>query len=141
MTLYSATNFSVNTATSTGDAHQVYTAMASVDVPSTFSTSDSASLFYLPKGATVIGGLIKSTDLDSAGSPAVTLHVGIAGDTDKFFSGSTVGQAGTASAALAADGAFYTTTARKTLVSLIPAVNPGTGVAGTVQVVLQFLLP
>ncbi len=140
MTIYTATDFNVATATSTGDAHQVYTAIASVAVPSTFTTSDKADLFYLPQGATIIGGLIKSTDLDSNGTPTITLNVGVAGDTGKFFSASTVGQTGSASATLAAAGAFYTTTARKTLVSVVPGAGAATGVAGTIQVVLQFVM-
>jgi hypothetical protein len=90
----------------------------------------------LPAGFTCHHGTIWATDMDTAGSPALAFHVGDAGDVDRFFAASNVGQAGTASNAMARTGYGFTTTA-KTRVNVTVSTAAGTGAAGTLDVVLM----
>lgn len=121
-------------------SNDVLTLVTSVAVPSTLSTSDSVELFYLPKNAIVIGGFLKSTDLDTNVSPTVTINVGDSGSAGRFFSASTVGQAGGVTTTLATGGVAYQTTAKKTLVKLSLGANAATPAAGTVTVGLNFVI-
>lgn len=101
--------------------------------------NDVIQLFKLPQNARVVGGLIKSDDLDT-GSAAITLHVGDAGDVDRYFSSSTVAQAGGVDRAMAATGVDYLNTAR-TLVYLTVAVAPATGTTtGTIVVLIEYMV-
>lgn len=98
--------------------------------------NDKVNLFYLPKNARVIGGFIKSDDLDSNGTPLVTLDVGDAGSATRYFSASTVAQAGGVDATMAATGVDYLNTAR-TLVFLTVHAAPATS-ATTGTIVVSF---
>jgi hypothetical protein len=100
--------------------------------------NDIVNLFYLPPRARIIGGFIKSADLDSNVSPAVTLDVGDAGDPDRYFAASTVGQAGGVDATMAATGVDYLNTAR-TLVYLTVHAAPATSAStGTIVVSITY---
>jgi hypothetical protein len=89
-------------------------------------------MHYLPAGARVLYSLLKASDLDTNGTPTIALNVGDAGSATRYFSASTVGQAGTASAATAAGGLDYANTS-KTLVVIVPSTGVATGAAGTVE--------
>lgn len=108
----------------------VLCAFAEIACTAAPSTSDTLEFFYLPAGARVIGATLESTDMDTNGTPTLTLNVGDAADADRLFAASTVGQAGTASAAVAVTGQGYKYTA-KTLITGIAANNAATGAAGT----------
>lgn len=107
----------------------------------TITTSDSATVLRLPAGAIVVGGFIEADDLDTGGSPAITLNVGDAGDADRYFAASTVAQAGTAGTALAVTGLGYTVEAANTAVVIAVAANAATSAAGSVRVGLFYILP
>jgi hypothetical protein len=89
----------------------------------------------LPPGFTVLQGAIWATDMDTAGSPALAFHVGDADDPDRYFVASTVGQAGTASEALARTGYGYTTTGKSRVIVTV-STAAGTAAGGTLDVVL-----
>ncbi len=100
--------------------------------------NDKVNLFYLPPRARIMDGFIKADDLDSGGSPAITLDVGDAADPDRYFAASTVAQAGGVDRVMAATGVDYLTTA-KTLVTLLVKAAPATSATtGTVVVVLRY---
>lgn len=90
----------------------------------------------LPAGFTCLHGAIWATDMDTGGSPALTFNVGDAGDADRFFAASNVGQAGTASSAIARTGYGFTTTA-KTRVTVTVSAAAATAAAGTLDIVLM----
>lgn len=100
--------------------------------------NDKVNLFYLPKNARVIGGFIKSDDLDSNGSPLIALSVGDAGSLTRYFSSSTVAQAGGVDATMQATGIDYLNTA-KTLVILSVTAAPATSATtGTIVVSITY---
>lgn len=98
--------------------------------------ADTITMFRLHPRFRVTGGLIKSTDIDTGGSPAITLHVGDADDPDRYFASATVGQAGGVNVTMAATGVDYITT-KYTDVLVTVAVAPATGAtSGTITVIL-----
>jgi hypothetical protein len=83
--------------------------------------------------------VLESDDLDSNGSPSITLNVGDSGSATRYFSASTVSQAGTASTALAAGAVGYKTTA-KTRITIVPQANAATAVAGTIRLGMAYFV-
>lgn len=97
------------------------------------STSDTLNFGYAPKGFTVLGVGLYATDMDTSGSPTLTLNIGDAGDADRLVAASNVGQTGTASytSLVASTGVAYQYTS-KTLITGVANANATTGAAGTV---------
>lgn len=56
--------------------------------------NDVIQMVKIPSGATVLDVILSCDDIDSNGSPAVTLDVGDGSDTDRFIAVSTIGQTG-----------------------------------------------
>lgn len=131
MATYSATDYDKKPTLTHGLAGNVKVARASVACTSAPSTSDTINFFYLPAGARVHLAVLESTDMDTNGTPTLTLNVGDSGDADRLFAASTVGQAGALSTALATTGGDYLY-ADKTLITGTAAANAATGAAGTV---------
>lgn len=124
MTTYSSTQVGANTPMySHGLGGNVKVAYSVVAVPSTFTTTDSASMHFLPPGARVLYSILKADDLDSG--TTITLNVGDTGSATRYFSASTVGQAATSAVSTAVGGIDYLNTA-KTLVSVVPNAGPAT---------------
>lgn len=133
MTTYNSTQYATKQSPSThGLSGNVKVAYSTVATPSTLTTTDTLNMHYLPAGARVLYSLLKSSDLDTNGTPTIALNVGDAGSASRYFSASTVGQAGTASTATAAGGLDYANTS-KTLVTIVPSTGVATGAAGTVE--------
>lgn len=113
-------------------------ARAEFTTTAALALNDIVDLFDLPPHARVQSGYIKSTDMDTNGSPTITFNVGITGTAGLFFASSTAPQAGTVDRTMAATGVDYVTTA-KTRVKLVVNAGPATGVAiGTVVVVIGY---
>lgn len=108
---------------------------ASITTTAALTTADVLNAFVLPKGFRVMYALLESTDVDTNGSPTITFNVGDAGSATRYFSASTVGQAGTSAAATATTGLGFINTA-DTLVTIVPQANAATGVAGVVQLMM-----
>lgn len=121
-------------------AGQVLCARADVVCSSAPSTSDTLEFFYLPAGAVVLHAVLESSDMDTNGSPTLTLNVGDSGDADRLFAASTVGQAGTVSNSAIATGnlAVYSS---KTLITGVANANAATGAAGTVSLTVLYTVP
>ncbi len=107
----------------------------------TITTADVATILNLPVGAVVVGATIEADDLDTGGSPTITLNVGDAGSANRYFAASTVAQAGTAAAATATSGLFYTVPTGNTAVRVAVAANAATSAAGSVRVAIMYYLP
>jgi hypothetical protein len=120
-------------------AGQVLCAKADVTCTAAPSTSDTLEFFYLPAGAVVLHAVLESSDMDTNGSPTLTLNVGDSGDADRLFAASTVGQAGTVSNSAIATGnlASYSS---KTLITGTANANAATGAAGTVSLTVLYTL-
>lgn len=140
MATYNSANISNNLPVSThGLGGEVQNAYASVACAASPSTADTLNFFYLPANARILSAVLKSSDMDTGGSPSLTLNIGDAGSATRYFSASVVGEAGTVDRAMAATGQFYKTTA-KTLITGVAAANAATGAAGTVELAIQYVV-
>lgn len=137
MATYSSTNVSTNAPqNSHGLSGNIKVAFAQVAVPSTFTTTDTASMFYLPPNSRVLYSMLKADDLDTG--TTITLNVGDTGSATRYFSASTVAQAATSSAATAVGAIDYLNTA-KTLVSIVPQAGPAT-TAGNIYLTMFYVV-
>ena len=107
----------------------------------TITTADTATICNLPLGAIVLGATIEADDLDTNGTPTITLNVGDSGSATRYFSGSTVAQAGTVAVSAATTGIFSTVATGQTAVLVAVAANSATSAAGNVRLVVTYYLP
>lgn len=120
---------------SPSEANGLHCIYATLAAPSTFTTTDTGSMFYLPAGARVVYAMLLSTDMDSG--TTITLNVGDTGSATRYYSASTVAQAATAAPETAVAGLGYLNTAR-TLVSIVPNAGPAT-TAGTITLIMFYI--
>lgn len=140
MATYNSSNITSKTGVSAGGpAGNVLVAYAEVVTTAALTTADFLYFFDLPANARVLSATLEATDMDTNGTPLLTLNVGDAGSATRFFSASTVGQAGTAAVASAVAGLHYKTTA-KTRIVAVPAANAATGVAGSVYLSMLYVV-
>lgn len=88
----------------------------------------------LPKGAEVLAVQLDATDLDTNGSPAITLAIGDAGDPDRLLAANNIAQSGGAPVgpSIAKTGFGYRYDV-ETLVQVLVAAAPATAAAGTIK--------
>lgn len=140
MATYSSPQYVNNVpALSHGLAGNVKAAYADVSCAAAPSTSDTLNFFYLPAGARIVMAVLESTDMDTNGSPTLTLNIGDSGDPDRLFAASTVGQAGTLSSAIAVTG-FGNAFTSRTLITGVANANAATGAAGTVSLAVFYVV-
>lgn len=140
MATYNSTRVSGNTPTPThGLSGNLKTMTGTVACAAAPSTSDTLNFFTMPKNSTAHFWVLKATDMDTNGSPTLTLNVGDAGSANRIFSASTVGQAGTESSAFAAGGDEYAYTV-DTPVTGVAAANAATGASGTVTLTVFYTM-
>lgn len=139
MATYSATNYDTKPVPSHGLANNCKTLHFSVACTAAPSTSDTINFGYVPAGARIVLAVLESTDMDTNGSPSLTINVGDASDADRLFAASTVGQAGTLSSAIAVAGAGYQYD-DATLITGVANANAATGAAGTLYLTLFYVL-
>lgn len=140
MATYNSTNIASKTGVaSVAAAGVVHCAYAEVVTTAALTTSDTLNFFDLPPNARVISATLEATDLDTNGAPTLTLNIGDSGSATRYFSASTVGQAGTAAAASAVAGLHYKTTAKTRIVG-VPAANAATGAAGSVYLSILYIV-
>jgi hypothetical protein len=107
----------------------------SITSTAAFNSADVLNFGVAPKGFRVLGAVLESSDIDTNGSPTVTINIGDSGDADRIFAASTVGQAGGVSATIAATGNDFQYT-DDTLITGAFAAGPATGAIGTISVTL-----
>lgn len=94
----------------------------------------------VPKGAEIAFVQLAATDLDTNGTPLVTLEIGDTSDTDRLLTANTAGQTGAApvgpSIATAGFGYRYT---EETLISVRVAAIPATAAAGTIKYAVHYV--
>lgn len=112
-----------------------------VSITAAAANLDAFNFGTVPKGFRLLSATLESTDIDTNGSPTVTINVGDSGDADRIFAASTVGQTGVittgASAAnfLQPTGFGYLYTDDTLITGAIPT-GPATGAAGTLYLAL-----
>lgn len=126
----------------------VVAVFATYAVPATGDGSaagDFIEMVKIPKGATVLEVILASEDLDTNGTPTITLDVGDGDDVDRYIDGSTIGQTGGVArlgsgvAAAAVDGCRYTYTADDTIDVKIVDVA-ATKAAGNIQLTVLYTM-
>lgn len=102
-----------------------------VSISSAAASNDILQMFVLPANATLIDLKISLTDIDTNGSPTATVIVGDSGDTDRYISSSTIGQAGGMASLNTLAGLNYTPTSNTTVYATLGSV--ATGATGTLK--------
>lgn len=115
------------------------TAIVAITTGMIDNVDDEVALFYLPKGAVIVGGQISATDMDTNVTPTLAFDVGDSGDEDRLFAASAVGQAATYSETLARAGHLYQYTSDTLIKAYVQAVA-ATGAAGTLKVSIQYFV-
>ena len=136
MPTYSSTNVTDKkgvAGSSTASEAKIYT--YTVTCAAAPTTSDPLQFGFVPAGFRLSLAILEATDMDTNGSPTITLNVGDAGSAARIFSASTVAQAGTLSSAIATAGAGYQYTS-KTLITGVAQANATTGAAGSITLTL-----
>jgi hypothetical protein len=103
------------------------------------NVNDEVELLWVPKGAVIVGAMLSATDMDTNVSPTLAFDVGDDSDEDRIFAASTVGQAGTLSAAIARTAHGYKYTAATKIKAYVQAVS-ATGAAGTLTFTIQYFV-
>ena len=119
----------------------IHSARGEYTITAALALNDVINLFYLPPRSRVVGGFVKSDDLDTGGT-GLRLDIGDAGDVDRYLTGSasTPGPVAGATNQLAASGLDYVNAA-KTLVRATVSTGPTTGATtGTLVVVLHYFV-
>lgn len=130
-----------NSAYTAGPAAQLFRAYSSYTLTAALAINDIVEMLRLPPRARVTGVMLKVTDLDTGGSPAILLTVGDSGDTDRLIASSNIGQAGGVSTTLAATGAFWQNGSTETVVSVYVPTGPATGATtGTIELSVDYVL-
>jgi hypothetical protein len=122
-----------------GQAGNMQVLYCTVALTAALTTADTFAFFNLPANARVHAAVLKCTDIDTNGSPAVTINVGDAGSATRYFSASTVGQAGTVDVTMQAAGRFYKPTAKTPIIGTVQA-SAATGVAGTLELAIHYVV-
>ena len=144
-TAYNTLNFAQSQPAGTG--HGVYknhTSLHAVSpVISTWAVGDTIAVGYLPRNAVVNTAILKAaSQLDSNGTPTLSLDVGIVGTTQLFKAAiTTVGRAVGASADITNTGAGYlyqnTSGAKQEIIITVHAAA-ATPVAGTLEIDVEY---
>jgi hypothetical protein len=122
-----------------GDAKSLKCATVSYSLSAALALNDVLVGPLLQAGSTVVDVSLVTTDLDTNGTPTITLDVGTGDATQYFIAASTVGQAGGIARASAATAQPLTLTKNDTIDVTVRAA-PATGATtGTVTLSVFFL--
>jgi hypothetical protein len=99
-------------------------------------TANTVQLFTVPRGFVPVRLFASASDMDSNGSPTLTISLGDTASAARLLSASTIGQAGTTTSTIvaAAIGVKY---AADTQIQATFATGSATAVAGTLTVILE----
>lgn len=112
-----------------------------VTITAALTTSDVIRFGYVPQYARIVDAILVGTDMDTNGTPTLAFNVGDAGDADRLFAASTVGQTATIARMTAVTGFGYRyDTAGGTLITGAPSTNAATGAAGTLTLFLTYVI-
>lgn len=101
--------------------------------------NNTIDLIRVPKGTVILGARLETGQLDTNGSPTLTLDVGDSGSANRIFAASTVAQTGTNTAAMA-NGAFGYKYATESVITLKVHAAPATAASAVIIFALSFLV-
>lgn len=122
-----------------GDGSSVKCQRFKVSITAALTTADVIQFGYLPIYARVVDAVLKGTDMDTNGSPTLAFNVGDAGDADRLFAASTVGQTATIARMTATTGFGYRYDAQ-TMITGAPSTNAATGAAGALELFVWYVV-
>lgn len=142
MATFQMTNPQGRTATppGVGDGKSLKCVTASYSLAAALALNDVLQSPLIQSGSTVIDVMVVVSDLDTGGSPSITLDVGYGDDPDYFIAASTVGQAGGVARASAAT-AQPLTLAKNDTIDITVKAAPATGATTGTITLSVFLLP
>jgi hypothetical protein len=140
MTIYNSDQYAVNAPVAVhGERNAVQVARFTVTLAAAPATTDTINLGYMPPNARIIDGYALPSDMDTNGSPTLTLNIGDSGSAARLFSALAAGVAAAVTRLTATTAIGYKFTA-KTLLVCVPQANAATGAAGTLEVVIIYYL-
>jgi hypothetical protein len=128
--------------TGVGEARELIVAEAIVAMTTAMldNADDEVGLFWLPKGAVIVGATIAATDMDT-GAAALAFDVGDATVENRIFAASTVAQTGAATVSTAmARTAFLFKCTTDTLIKAFVQTAAATAAAGTLYVAVHYFV-
>lgn len=93
----------------------VHVAVCTYTLSSNPSAADVVQMVPVPKGARIVEVVLGTADLDTNGTPTITMKVGDGSDDDRFITSSTIGQTGGVTRLNAQTGTGYEYTADDTV--------------------------
>jgi hypothetical protein len=145
MTAYNTSLYASKQPAANPGFYQVRTHLHATSPSATFALNDTVNVGYLPANAVVTGVSVKAaSQLDSNGTPLLTVDLGIVGTTQLFMAASAlVGRAAGASfdTTMAAAGKLYknTTGSQVAVVATIRAAA-ATPIAGTLEFEVSYFV-
>lgn len=133
------------TATRAGSTYQARANIAETRVTSSYTftvapaNGDVVQMVKIPVGAIIQDVTLSSTDIDTNGTPTVSLVVGDGSDTDRFITTSTIGRAGGVARLDSQVGHGYAYTAEDTIDVVITA-GPATAAVGTFVLTVDYTM-
>lgn len=141
MTAYTTSKARGGPSPGVGGASQEVSVYTEYSVTAALATNDYIEMVTLPANAVVTGMTLHATDLDTDGSPALTLSVGDSASANRFISASTIGQAGGYTSTLASGtGAMFYKYTAPTKIRVTAAAGAATGTTGTIKLLVSYIV-
>ncbi len=122
-----------------GDGQSAKVIAATYSITAALAANDIIQSPVIQAGSVVTDVMVVVSDLDTNGTPTITLDVGYGDDPDYFIAASTVGQAGGVARASAVTALPLVLAANDTIDVTVKA-GPATGATtGTVTIIVTFL--
>lgn len=102
--------------------------------------SDTMQMMTIPAGARLIDLVLDSTDLDTGGTPVITLDVGTAGTSALFIASATIGQASGITRMSVAGSCGYAFSVDTAIIVKVAAAPQTGATTGTVGLAVTFVL-
>lgn len=122
-----------------GEASSVRCQRFVVTIGAALTTADAIQFGYMPAYARTVDATVQGTDMDTNGTPTLAFNIGDAGDVDRLFAASIVGQAAGIVRMTATTGFGYRYDT-PTLITGAPSTNAATGAAGTLTLYVWYVV-
>lgn len=136
-----ATDFTVtstNPLSEGGKVNEVVVEQKSYTIAAALVVNDTIAMCTLPANHKIVDCILASDDLDTDGSPAIVLDVGVVGgDTDAIIDGSTIAQGGGFDRMNSSAGIRLAVSTTDTSIGVLVQVAPATGAtSGQIDLIL-----
>jgi hypothetical protein len=123
-------------------AGQPVTVYSEYAIGAALALNDLIRMVKMPAGARVLGVTLGADDLDTGGSPAITLDVGDDADPDRYVAASTIGQTGAAPTGAILKAGFGYVYSEDDTIDILVKAAPATGATtGTLRLAATYVTP